>query len=162
MAWNATDVIGVNFTTVDTTPVFPLGLKVTGRNTTDGYTGEFVYMKGVASTAAGNWALLNYDDGSTTRLVDGGIGPAGIAMAATVASTYGWYQVRGKASGLLKAGVTDNAGLYAQAASSAGHAGATGSGLSEIIGARAAAASGSSAANTEVEINYPVLGKSAG
>ena len=97
MAWNATDVIGVNFTAVDTTPQFPLGLKVSGRNTSNGYLGEFVYMKGVASTAAGNWALLNYADGSTTRLIDGGIGPAGIAMAATIASTYGWYQVRGKA-----------------------------------------------------------------
>lgn len=161
MAWNATDVIGVNFTTVDTTPQFPLGLKVSGRNNSNGYIGEFVYMKGVANTAAGNWALLNYDDGSTTRLIDGAIGPAGIAMAATVASTYGWYQVRGKGAGLLKASVADNAGLYAQAASSAGYAGLTGSGLSEIIGARAAAAT-TSAAVAEVEINYPVLGKSAG
>jgi len=159
MAWNATDIIGVDITTVDTTPEFALGTKVTARNTSTGYAGEFVYMKGVASTAASLWVLLNYDDGSTTLLADGQIGPAGVAMAATIASTYGWYQVRGKAAAMLAASIADNAGLYVSAA---GVAIATASGKSEIIGARAAAASGSSAASTEVEINYPVLGLSAG
>jgi hypothetical protein len=159
MGWNATDIIGVNITGIDTVPAFPLGTKVTARNTTNGYAGEFVYMKGVASTATGLWALLNYDDGTTTLLADGQIGPAGVAMGATVASTYGWYQVRGKASAMLAAGVADNAGLYISAA---GVAIATASGKSEIIGARAAEAPGSSAAVVEVEINYPVLGLSAG
>jgi len=162
MAWNVLDTMGVVISDVDTTNKWGLGAKVTARNTSTGYAGEFVYMKGVASTAAGDWALLNYDDGTTTRLVDGGIGPAGVAMGAIIASTYGWYQVRGKAEGLVKASVADNTALYAQAASSAGMAGATGAGLSEIHGARSAGLTESSAAVVEVEINYPVLGLSAG
>ena len=62
-------------------------------------------------------------------------------------------QIKGKGSGLLAASVADNAALYTTA--TAGQGGATASSQSEIVGARAAAASGSSAANTDVEIDYP-------
>ena len=77
-------------------------------------------------------------------------------MAATIASTYGWFQIKGKGIGLLEESTADNAALFATA--TAGEAGPTGSGLTEIIGARAAAASGTSSAatNTDVELNYPV------
>ena len=40
---------------------------------------------------------------------------AGVAMAATVASTFGWFQIKGKGVGLLAASVADNAGLYTTA-----------------------------------------------
>jgi hypothetical protein len=162
MVWNATDLMGVTIAAVDAAAAFPLGMKVSARNTADGFMGEFIYMKGVASTAVGSWVSLNYDDGSTTLLEDGAIGPAGVAMAAVIASTYGWYQVAGKAEASLLASTGDNAGLYAQVTSSAGAAGVTGVGLSEIIGARAAEATTSSAAVAEVEINYPVVGLSHG
>lgn len=162
MAWVTQDLLGVTIAQVDSSQVYPLGTRVRARNNaaSTGWVGEFIYMKGVASMAAGKWASLNYDDYSTALLADGHIGPVGIGMAATIASTFGWYQVRGKASGLLAASVADNAGLYTTA--TAGQAGATASGQSEIIGARAAAASGSSAANTDVEIDTPVCGLSAG
>jgi len=161
MAWNVINLLGVDLAAFDTTtPIFALGTMCAARNTTTGYIGEFVYMKGVASTAVGSWVLLSYDDGTTSLLADGDIGPVGVAMSANIlATTYGWYQVRGKGSGILAASVGDNAGLYATAV--IGTAGATASGKSEIIGARAAAASGAGGA-TEVELNYPVCGLSAG
>lgn len=158
MAWNSTNLIGPRIEDVYTTLEYALGTRCMARNTTTGYAGEFIFMSGVASTVATSWVLLSYDDHSTSLLADGDIGPIGIAMSASVASTYGWYQIRGKASGKLAAGLSDNVGLYASA--TAGTAGGTSSGKSEIIGARAAAASGAGGA-TEVEINYPVCGLSA-
>ena len=162
MAWNVTNLLGATIGTVDSSPNWPLGMKATARNTTSGYMGEFMYMKGAATTAAGTWALLNYDDGTTTLLVDGAIGPVGIATAATIASTYGWYQVQGKASGKLIAGTAEDLGLYAQITSSAGMAGVTSAGMSEIKGAASAQATTSAAAIVEVEINYPVVGLKTG
>lgn len=159
MAWNAQDLLGASIATVDSSAAYPLGTKCTARNTSTGYVGEFVYMKGVASTATGLWCLLNYDNGTVSLLADGDLGGVGIAMGAIVASKYGWFQIRGKGTGMLAASIADNAGLYISAA---GVAIATASGKSEIQGARAAAASGSSAANTEVEIHYPQVGLSAG
>lgn len=158
MGWNATDLMGVTIANVDSSAAFPLGTKATARNTSTGYTGEFVYMKGIASNATGLWCLLNYDNGTVSLLADGDIGGVGISMGAIVASKYGWFQVRGKGTGMLAASIADNAGLYISAS---GVAIATASGKSEIQGARAAAASGSSAANTEVEIHYPKVGLSA-
>jgi hypothetical protein len=77
--------------------------------------GEFIYLQGVASTAVGTWVTYNMDDGSTARLAANAIGPVAVAMAATVASTYGWYQISGKAVGLALAGYVDNALVYATA-----------------------------------------------
>lgn len=55
---------------------------------------EFIYLKGVASTSAGSW--VKYDENyATTLLAADAVGPVAIAMAATVASTYGWYQIFG-------------------------------------------------------------------
>jgi len=159
VGWNTIDLLGPDITKVYTTLDYALGTRCMARNTTTGYVGEFIFMTGVASTAAASWVAFNYDDHSTTLLVDGVIGPVGVAMAATVADTYGWYQIRGKASGKVAAGVNENVGLYASA--TAGTAGGTSAGKSEIIGACSAAASGAGGA-TEVEINYPVCGLSAG
>lgn len=75
--------------------------------------GEFIYLKGVASTAVGTWVTYNADDYSTTRLAANAIGPVAVAMAASVANTYGWYQIQGKAVGLALAGYVDNADVYA-------------------------------------------------
>lgn len=155
--WNATDLLGARIDEVDTTKKFDFGQKCTARHISSGYIGEFVYMQGVASNAEGYFCLLNHDNGVVSLLADGDIGPVGVSRGAIVASTFGWFQVSGKASGFLAASVADNAGLYAT--SSAGVAGATASGKSEIANARAAAASGSSAALTEVELGaYPHVG----
>ncbi|MCU0905633.1 MAG: hypothetical protein MUE83_17460, partial [Tabrizicola sp.] len=77
--------------------------------------GEFIYLKGVASTVTGSWVTYNMDDGSTALLAANAIGPVAVAMGATVANTWGWYQIQGKAVGRVLAGFVDNANVYATA-----------------------------------------------
>lgn len=79
-------------------------------------TGEFILLKGVASTAVGSWVTYNYDDNTTTLLAANAIGPVAVSMAAnTAATTYSWYQISGKAVGLALAGFVDDANVYATA-----------------------------------------------
>lgn len=77
--------------------------------------GEFIYLKGVASTAAGSWVTYNSDDGTTTLLAANAVGPVAVAMSANVANQYGWYQIHGKAVGKALTGFVDDAQVYATA-----------------------------------------------
>ena len=97
-----------------TTQQHPLGAIVVADDPVYG-SGEFIYLKGVASTAVGSWVTFNRDDGSTALLAANAIGPVAIAMSACVANEYGWYQISGKAVGLVLAGFADNANVYATA-----------------------------------------------
>lgn len=99
---------------VDTAAAVPVGTIVRATDSTYG-AGEFVYLKGVASTAVGSWVTYNMDDGSTALLAANAIGPVAVAMAATVGSTWGWYQIGGKAVGAALTGFVDNANAYATA-----------------------------------------------
>jgi hypothetical protein len=89
-----------------------LGQIVRAKDPTYG-AGEFVYLKGVASTAVGSWVTYNADDNSTALLAGNAIGPVAVAMSASVAGEYGWYQIAGKAVGKALAGYADNALVYA-------------------------------------------------
>lgn len=75
-------------------------------------TGEFIWLNGVASTAAGDLVIYDQYAGTTTRGVAGSRGPAAVAMAATVASTQGWYQIAGSAVINCNAAVAANARVY--------------------------------------------------
>jgi hypothetical protein len=77
--------------------------------------GEFIYLKGVASTAVGSWVTYNLDDWSTALLAANAIGPVAVAMSACVADEYGWYQIQGKAVGKALTGYVDNALVFATA-----------------------------------------------
>jgi hypothetical protein len=77
--------------------------------------GEFIYLQGVDSTAVGSWVTYNSDDNTTTLLAANAIGPVAVAMSASVASTYGWYQISGKAVGKALTGYADNGLVYATA-----------------------------------------------
>jgi len=88
-----------------------LGRIVTAYDQSRGY-GEFIYLQGLASTAVGEVVHYNADDYSTTLAVADGVGPIAVAMAATVASEYGWYQISGKGSALALSGFVDNADCY--------------------------------------------------
>lgn len=96
-----------------TTQNHPLGMEVSAKDTTYGE-GRFVYLKGVASTAAGDLCAYESDTGTTVRAVNGGAassGPMCVAMSANLANQYGWYQVEG--SGPVNAAtVSDNTALY--------------------------------------------------
>lgn len=94
--------------------VNPLGTIVVAKDSTYG-AGEFIYLKGVASTEVGSWVTYNADDFSTTLLAANAIGPVAIAMSANVANQYGWYQIQGKAVGKALAAFADDANVYATA-----------------------------------------------
>lgn len=81
-----------------TTQQHPLGTIVRGRDETYGE-GEFIYLKGVASTAIGS--LVDYDNNALTTTLSpatGGTGPVAVSMSANVASQFGWYQIGGVAA----------------------------------------------------------------
>ena len=104
---------GQPITNISTTQRHPLGTIVQAHDQDDSYgAGEFVYLAGVASTAVGSWVHYNMDDGSTALTVADAVGPVAVAMAATVASTYGWYQINGKAVGKALASYADEGAVY--------------------------------------------------
>ncbi len=76
------------------------------------YEGVFIYLLGVASTVVGSWVLYNPDDHSTTLLAANAKGSVAIAMSINVASSWGWYQIKGKAVGKALTGFADNADVY--------------------------------------------------
>ena len=89
-----------------TTRLHPLGMILRAEDTasTDYGQGEFIYLKGVASTALGEWVTYSPDDWATVLAVANGKGQIAVAMAATVANEFGWYQISGKAVGLAASG----------------------------------------------------------
>jgi hypothetical protein len=118
--------------------------------------GEFIYLKGLDSTAIGTWVTYNSDDNSTTLLAANAIGPVAVAMSASVTGTYGWYQINGKAIGKALTGFLDNGNVYATST-----AGSIDDAV--VAGDRVKNAKGASAVDTpstglaEFEINRPFM-----
>jgi hypothetical protein len=77
--------------------------------------GEFIYLKGLDTTALGTWVTYNADDWSTALLAANAIGPVAVAMSACVTGEYGWYQISGKAVGKALAAYADNGLVFATA-----------------------------------------------
>jgi hypothetical protein len=68
---------------------------------------EYIYLKGVASTIAGS--VVTYDEaGITTLIAANAKGPVAVAMAATVANTWGWYCIFGTCDADIVANSADN------------------------------------------------------
>ena len=118
---------------------------------------EFIYLTGVASTVAGAW--VSYDELGITAGLDTDVqtsGPVAIAMAATVASTYGWYGIWGSFTALAADAVVDNTTVYPSstvfvcddAVVAFGH----------IEGATWRSVNDSVAGTATVQITYPSLG----
>ena len=74
--------------------------------------GEFMYAKGLAATVVGSVVIIDADDFTTKLAVANDVGRIATAMAATVASEFGWYQCRGKAVAKSLASNADNAAQY--------------------------------------------------
>lgn len=117
--WAAVVPAGIgNFTDVDTTARFPLGMRVTVKDTgSTAYPGdaELIYLPGVASTARGSVVTISGAAGTytTTLIAARAIGDVAVALAAvTAATSFGWYQTRGVGVALCDAGVVDGAALY--------------------------------------------------
>lgn len=83
--------------TTSTTQGVPLGTIVRASDPTYG-AGEFIYLKGVASTVVGSLVTFDQYLGTTALApATGGNGPVAAAMSANVANQYGWYQIGGAA-----------------------------------------------------------------
>lgn len=82
----------------ETTQKHPIGTIIKATDPTYGE-GEFIYLKGVASTVVGSVVTYNATDGTTTLAPAGSNIPQAIAvaMSANVANQYGWYQISGQA-----------------------------------------------------------------
>lgn len=89
----------------------PIGTRVKAYDPTFGE-GEFIYLKGLASTAVGEAVIYDTYANTTKRGVAGDRGPVGIAMSANVANQFGWYQIAGAAVVKVAAAFAANANVY--------------------------------------------------
>lgn len=140
----------------DTTQKHPLGTIVKATDPTYGQ-GEFIYLKGVASTIVGS--IVSYDAAFQTALSTTALNlPRALAVSQSIctASYYGWYQISGQAQA-AKLSTTSFAANAAFAAS-AGLAIAAVSGLiinGALVAAVASAVSVTAPDLVTVMINRP-------
>ncbi len=115
--------------------------------------GWYIYLQGCALVAADDWVCFDTAY-LCTRMVATSGGPAAIAKAAVVASTYGWFLYVGSGTAYVLSAAISNATLYANA--NAGSVSTTVVLNKAILGAvtRTAAASNSAT----VQINRPWVG----
>jgi len=76
---------------------------------------EYIYLEGVASTVVGScvtFGLSAVTAYQTALSVTGAKGPVAIAMAATLAGQFGWYQVKGVAQANFNGAAVAGALLY--------------------------------------------------
>lgn len=141
-------------TDTSTTQNHPIGTRVKAINSTYGDC-EFIYLKGVASTAANDLCIFDTKTPSTTRAVAGSRGPCGVAMSANVASHYGWYCIAGSIN--ITAGtVAANGNVYVT--STAGTVDDAVVSGDKVDGARFKSADGTPAAGQAVvQLAYPSL-----
>lgn len=117
--WKPLSMIGLNQNIEDTSTsqLHPVGLRVRCVDTSSQARGqgEFVYLKGVASTVAGDGVVYDLSTGLTTRTVAASKGPFAVSMSANAATTsFGWYQIYGVS--IVTAGtVADNGQVYTTA-----------------------------------------------
>jgi hypothetical protein len=143
--------------TSNTTP--PLGTIITATDPTYGV-GEFILLKGVASTVVGSVVTWNGGSGtptfqttlapSTANLAQ----PLAVAMSANVAGQYGWYQIEGNA--VVATNGTLAAGPGPVYLAGSGQVTSTAAAGKQVMNAINVSATGTPAANQAiVEINRP-------
>ena len=94
-----------------TTQQHQIGMRVKAFDPTFGE-GEFIYLKGLASTAVGEVVIYDTYANTTKRGVAGDRGMAAVAMSANVENQYGWYQIAGAAVVKVAAAFAANANVY--------------------------------------------------
>lgn len=73
--------------------------------------GEFIYLKGVASTAVGDW-IGYFPNGTSIRAVANGTYPLAIAMTTnTTTTSFAWYQISGTANANGLTSITTTSGF---------------------------------------------------
>lgn len=138
--------------TSEATAMHPLGTIVKAYDPTYGE-GEFIYLKGVASTVVGS--IVNYK--ATTYQTALGYagenvpGPVAIAMSANLADKYGWYQISGIAIAVKSSAVSFAAAAKVAVSTSTGLAVASISG-NELQGAMVSAVASAASGRTTVAL----------
>lgn len=141
-----------------TSPMYP-GMIVKAADPTYGI-GEFILLKGAASTVVGSLVRYNAVDFSTTLVANTAVQalPVAVAMSAnTTTTSYGWYQISGTAA-LAKTAVIvlPNVAVYISA--TAGKVKALASAGLQVVGCRSQLVTTASASSTVlVTINRPHL-----
>ena len=143
----------------ETTAQHPVGTIIAAHDPTYG-AGEFIYLKGIASTVVGsivNYFPLTYIT-ALGYIGENVAGPMAIAMSANVASQFGWYQISGYAIASKSCAVSFAAGAKVAVSTSTGIAVATISG-NELQSAVVATVASATAGRTTVAlmINRPSL-----
>lgn len=148
-------------TDVHSTAQFVLGHRVRAYDTTTLCWAEFVYAKGVATVTAGDAYIIKHGDNACILVDDGTAGAeigglVGFAMAAIVASSYGWFQVWGRATANVAASFAANGLIYATTTAGTVDDAAGGG---QILKARSESAIGTPAASQAyIDIFYPFIG----
>jgi len=151
--FNGSYTCGQGIAETKTTQNAPLGQRAVARDlgSDDRGVADFIYLKGLASTAIGEVVVFNADDWSTKLAVANDKGPVAVAMSANVASQFGWYQVTGKGSALVASGFADNGDCYlTSTAGTIDDADVAGDYVANMKGA-----SGISGGLADVELNHP-------
>lgn len=115
---------------------------------------DYVYLKGVASTAVGD-AVVYDEAGVTARLSTSTAvaQPVAIAMAANIlATTFSWYQIYGLCP-VVNCAATVAADAYLQSTGTAGQVDDTTTAAKSIVGATSASAGASNVLTAW--LNYP-------
>lgn len=133
---------------VDTELRHPLGTKA---RDADG--NEYIYLQGVASVAANTWVSFD-EDYQTTILAANAVGRVAIAMAAIVASSYGWFQIYGEATGGADDVAADKAVYIDATAGRVDDAAVTGD---LVLGAWSRSADETVGNTATFELNYPYV-----
>ena len=99
--------------TKSTTQKHPLGQIIQANDSTYGV-GEFIYLKGVASTAVGDWIGYSPALGTSVRAIANGTYPLAVAMTTnTTTTSYAWYQISGVAQANGLTSITHSSGFLA-------------------------------------------------
>lgn len=154
-AWKIVDpIIGLQaIDATETSATSTLGSRIKAKHVTYGV-GEFIYLKGVASTVVGSVVLFAPDDFTTSLATANDVGKLAVAMSANVANQYGWYQIYGKGAAKVLTGFVDNADCYLTAtAGSVDDADVAGDYIRGMKGASAIDTPSTGLA--EVELGYP-------
>lgn len=138
-----------------TTQNHPLGFRIRAVDATYGE-GEFIYLKGVASTAAGDVVTYDTKGAATVRTVAASRGPMAVAMSANVASQYGWYQILGSAVVSTASAGTGAANSLLAVTATPGQATVSGGAGVKISGALCKTAQDTPTSGfTAVQLHYP-------
>jgi len=140
----------------DTTKVFTTQDNPLGARGFDALGNEYIFLKGVASLAVGDWVTFVQSTGVTTRIPTTTVsGMLAVACAAAVAGNFGWFQIYGTTptTTAITTGSTDGATLTV----GSGTAGrVTGGGAVTTKNVFGAVAVGVSASNQGAAfLNYP-------